>query len=100
MCIVGAAGAVVFCLALLAGFEPADESPCLLPVFVANLAAVSPLRDRLRGCLAALPMPPTRQDEVILAVAEAAANVVEHAYPSTRDDRGVVEFSFAHSGDV
>ncbi len=40
VCIVGAVGAVVFALALLGGFQPADESPFLLPVYVANLAGV------------------------------------------------------------
>lgn len=31
ICIVGAAAAVVFSLALIAGFEPASESPFLIP---------------------------------------------------------------------
>lgn len=40
ICIVGAAGAVLFSLALIAGFAPADETPYLLPVYVANLAGL------------------------------------------------------------
>lgn len=43
ICIAGAAGAVLFSLALLAGFEPADESPYLLPIYVATLAGVAAL---------------------------------------------------------
>jgi anti-sigma regulatory factor (Ser/Thr protein kinase) len=66
----------------------------------ADPAHLPPLRNRLRGCLAALPMPPTRQDEVILAVAEAAANVVEHAYPNAHDDRRVVELTFWTEADA
>lgn len=42
-CIVGAAGAVLFSLALLAGFAPADESPYLFPIYVATLAGVAAL---------------------------------------------------------
>jgi hypothetical protein len=43
ICIVGSAGAVLFSLALIAGFEPADESPYLLPIYVATLAGVAAL---------------------------------------------------------
>src|SRR5688500_14638569 len=46
----------------------------------ADPARLPPLRRQLRRCLAPLPMPPDRQDEVLLAVAEATANAVEHAY--------------------
>ena len=40
ICIIGAAVAVLLSVALLAGFEPADESPYLIPVYVATLAGV------------------------------------------------------------
>ncbi|GAA2889984.1 hypothetical protein GCM10010472_55590 [Pseudonocardia halophobica] len=40
LCVVGALGAVLFSAALLAGFAPADESPYLLPIYVATLAGV------------------------------------------------------------
>ncbi|HSK59359.1 MAG TPA: hypothetical protein VK935_09930 [Actinomycetospora sp.] len=43
ICTVGSAGAVVFSLAVLAGFAPADESPYLLPIYVASLAGVAAL---------------------------------------------------------
>jgi serine/threonine-protein kinase RsbW len=46
----------------------------------ADPARLPPLRRQLRRCLAPLPMPPDRQDEVHLAVAEATTNGVEHAY--------------------
>lgn len=38
--VVGAAGAVLFSLALIAGFAPADETPFLLPIYVTTLAGV------------------------------------------------------------
>lgn len=43
ICIVGAVGAVLFSLALIAGFAPADETPYLLPIYVATLAGVAAL---------------------------------------------------------
>lgn len=43
ICIVGAVGAVLFSLALIAGFEPADESPYLFPIYVATLAGAAGL---------------------------------------------------------
>ena len=43
ICIVGAAGAVLFSLALIAGFAPADESPYLFPIHLATLAGVAAL---------------------------------------------------------
>lgn len=53
ICIVGSAGAVLFSLALLAGFEPADESPYLLPIYLASLAGVAALA--LTGAAAGWP---------------------------------------------
>ncbi len=41
--IVGAAGAVLFVLAQLAGFGPADETPYLLPIYLTSLAGVAAL---------------------------------------------------------
>lgn len=38
ICIVGAAGAVLYVIALLAGFSPADETPFLIPVHLGGLA--------------------------------------------------------------
>ncbi|MBC3191899.1 hypothetical protein H7X46_12580 [Pseudonocardia sp. C8] len=43
VCMAGAAAAVLFSAALIAGFAPADESPYLLPVYLATLAGVASL---------------------------------------------------------
>ncbi len=40
ICIVGAAAAGLFAAATLAGYEPADESPFLIPIYLATLAGV------------------------------------------------------------
>ncbi|MDF2975387.1 MAG: hypothetical protein K0S40_115 [Actinomycetospora sp.] len=63
ICIVGSAGAVVFSLALLAGFAPADESPYLLPIYVASLAGVAAL-----ALVGAAPGPTGRAGVVVAAV--------------------------------
>ncbi len=50
------------------------------------------LRHEVMRCLASLPMPQDRREELLLAVGEAAANSVEHAYGP--DEVGVVELTF------
>jgi len=52
-----------------------------LPADPAQLPA---LRQQVRRCLAGLPIPPQRQSETVLAVDEAAANAVQHAYDPDR----------------
>lgn len=50
-------------------------------VLVAEPAALSVIRDRLRQWLSAHCWPDDELDDLVLAVSEAAANAVEHAYP-------------------
>jgi len=51
------------------------------------------IRDALRGWLAAFALSDELEDDVVLAVNEAASNCIEHAYaPETRD--GTVELTF------
>jgi serine/threonine-protein kinase RsbW len=57
-----------------------DRTEFLYLTLPAEPDRLPPLRRQLRRCLAPLPIPPDRQDEVLLAVDEAAANAVEHAY--------------------
>jgi anti-sigma regulatory factor (Ser/Thr protein kinase) len=49
-------------------------------VLVAQPAALSVIRDRLRRWLSTHRWPDDELDDLVLAVSEAAANVVEHAY--------------------
>jgi anti-sigma regulatory factor (Ser/Thr protein kinase) len=58
----------------------------------AQASRLAPLRRQLRRCLAPLPMPTNRKDELFLAVSEAVANCVEHAYDPA--DSGIVELTF------
>ena len=60
-----------------------------LPARPAHLCA---LRREVARWLAALPMSQDRREEVVLAVGEAAANSVEHAYDPA--EAGVVELTF------
>lgn len=50
-------------------------------VLVAEPAALSVIRDRLRQWLRTHRWPDNELDDLVLAVSEAAANAVEHAYP-------------------
>jgi anti-sigma regulatory factor (Ser/Thr protein kinase) len=76
---------------LLGGGGPADDVALLVVRTLASadsLAlrcparpnALGPMRDRVRDWLVALGAGPTEREELILAVNEAAANAVEHAY--------------------
>jgi len=47
------------------------------------------LRREVRRCLASLPISQDRREEVVLAVSEAGANCVEHAYDP--DEAGVID---------
>src|SRR3954452_21373304 len=50
------------------------------------------LRHEVMRCLASLPMPQDRREEVVVAVGEAASNSVQHAY--SPDEAGIVELFF------
>lgn len=54
---------------------------------------LAPLRAEVRRWLASLGLPGQAEDDLVLAVSEAASNCVEHAYsPATADD--IVELTF------
>lgn len=59
----------------------------------AHPGQLAPLREQVRSWLAPLSLTEDAEDDVVLAVSEAASNSVEHAYrPSTADDS--VELTF------
>ena len=43
---------------------------------------MAPIRTHVRGWLAPLVLPGDAEDDIVLAVSEAATNCVEHAYPA------------------
>jgi len=57
------------------------------------------LRHAMAGYLGALPLEPDRRDEIVLAVGEAAANAVEHAY-TDEPDPGPLEVTFWTDSDA
>lgn len=57
------------------------------------------LRHSMNEYLAALPLPPDRRDEIVLAVGEAAANAVEHAYRD-QPGAGVLDVTFWTESDA
>lgn len=59
--------------------EP-PPSPELLVTLLAEPSAASMVRDRLRGWLACWWWPDGEVDDIVMAVNEAVANVVDHAY--------------------
>lgn len=63
--------------------EPQTWPPAAFHLdLVAEPAALSLIRDRLREWLRAHQWPDAELEDLILAVNEAASNVVDHAYPS------------------
>ena len=59
----------------------------------AQTRQLTPLRCEVRSWLAPLDLPGDAEDDLVLAVGEAASNCVEHAYiPATADD--TVELTF------
>ena len=61
--------------------------------WTADARHLAPIRTQVRGWLAPLVLPGDAEDDIVLAVSEAASNCVEHAYtPNTTD--GTVELTF------
>ncbi len=61
--------------------------------WLARPRQLAPLRAEVRRWLAPLDLPGQAEDDLVLAVSEAASNCVEHAYsPATADD--IVELTF------
>jgi anti-sigma regulatory factor (Ser/Thr protein kinase) len=78
-----------------AGSEQTEYVHLTLP---ADAEQLRTLRHELRRCLASLPMSQDRQEEVVLAVSEAAGNAVQHAYDP--DEAGVVELTLWTESDA
>ena len=77
---------------------PSDRTEFVHFTLPADAAHLCQLRHAMYGFLGALPLCPDRQDEIVLAVGEAAANAVEHAY---RDQEpGVLDVTFWTEGDA
>jgi serine/threonine-protein kinase RsbW len=61
--------------------------------WTADARHLAPMRTQVRGWLAPLVLPGDAEDDIVLAVSEAASNCVEHAYtPNTTN--GTVELTF------
>ncbi len=65
----------------------------------AQPAQLRMLRCAMDEYLSPLPLAPDRRDEVVLAVGEAAANAVEHAYRDQQEP-GVIEVTFWTESDA
>jgi anti-sigma regulatory factor (Ser/Thr protein kinase) len=77
---------------------PSDRTEFVHFTLPADAVHLCQLRHAMYGFLGALPLCPDRQDEIVLAVGEAAANAVEHAY---RDQEpGVLDVTFWTEGDA
>jgi serine/threonine-protein kinase RsbW len=77
----------------LAAGNRRDSSEFAHRVWPAHPGQLSPLRAEVRRWLAPLALEGDAEDDMVLAVAEAASNCVEHAYlPATADD--TVELTF------
>jgi anti-sigma regulatory factor (Ser/Thr protein kinase) len=61
-----------------------DDAPALRIMLVADTAAPSRVRRRFRRWLDGLGWPRDQRDDILMAVDEATANVVDHAYPGRR----------------
>ena len=68
-----------------------DRTEFLHLTLPADPAQLPALRRKVRRCVAGLPIPPHQQSETVLAVDEAAANAVQHAYAP--DEPGCIELT-------
>jgi serine/threonine-protein kinase RsbW len=76
-----------------AGFGPGEPVEFTHRVWPAHSRQLAPMRAEVRRWLASLALTGDAEDDVVLAVSEAATNCVEHAYiPATADD--TVELTF------
>ena len=77
---------------------PSDRAEYVHLTMPAQAEHLCRLRHAVKEFLGALPLTPDRQDEIVLAVGEAAANAVEHAY---RDQElGVIDVTFWTESDA
>ena len=76
--------------------EPAEFVHQVWPAHARQLA---PMRTEVRRWLAPLVLPGDAEDDVVLAVDEAASNCVDHAYAAANAD-GTVELTFGPSPDA
>jgi len=67
-----------------------------LPADAAHLCG---LRNAMNEYLSALPLTPHRRDEIVMAVGEAAANAVEHAYRDQQEP-GIIDVTFWTESDA
>jgi serine/threonine-protein kinase RsbW len=67
-----------------------------LPAEAAHLCR---LRHAMNDYLSAFPLPPERRDEIVLAIGEAAANAVEHAYRD-QPEPGVIDVTLWTESDA
>jgi serine/threonine-protein kinase RsbW len=77
---------------------PSDRTEFVHFTLPADAAHLCRLRYAMYGFLGALPLSPDRQDEIVLAIGEAAANAVEHAY--CHQEPGVIDVTFWTEGDA
>jgi serine/threonine-protein kinase RsbW len=76
-----------------AGMHHVDTLEFASRSWTADARHLAPIRTQVRGWLAPLVLPGDDEDDIVLAVSEAASNCVEHAYtPATADD--TVELTF------
>jgi anti-sigma regulatory factor (Ser/Thr protein kinase) len=76
-----------------AAFGPGEPAEFVHQVWPAHSRQLAPMRAEVRRWLAPLALTGDAKDDLVLAVSEAAANCVEHAYiPATADD--TVELTF------
>ena len=61
--------------------------------WTADARQLAPIRTQVRGWLAPLVLPGDAEDDMVLAVSEAATNCAEHAYPAGTSG-GTVELTF------
>ena len=76
-----------------------DRSEYVHLTLPAEAAHLCGLRHAMNGYLSALPLSADRRDEIVLAVGEAAANAVEHAYRQQAEP-GVVDVTFWTESDA
>ena len=77
---------------------PSDRTEFVHFTLPADATHLCRLRYAMYGFLGALPLSLDRQDEIVLAIGEAAANAVEHAY--RHQEPGVIDVTFWTEGDA